>query len=391
MNNRILFAISVSLLLLFSQAHDTSAQDLVTPGQILLFPPSVRSCGMGMTGVADMNDPANTHFNPALYLKAPGLTLSGQIGEVMPVFESDASFMSVGLSGIYGAFTKGSHDLYITGHIRYDRLDYGEITEFTAEEEPFTYHAVEQDLRVTVAGGLTVSDTYYAGLGVSIKPIWSSGYEADYFGDLDYGKVAFDLGLLFAWDVVDDDGYLIRPSFGLSLLNLGTEIEAGDYRHRLPKNGRFGLGLRMETPGSETWQEWSGTGASFFTLSSSFDIVYDWGDRLQHNYVFGLLPVYYGTSWHYESDEFAYLFGVEMGLMEILFLRWGHFESKYAPENNDMYGIGIGMAYERFSCRLDWARIPQTEIPIFDTETQMFMGTTEDSVDRYGITLGMIL
>jgi len=202
------------------------------------------------------------------------------------------------------------------------------------------------------------------------------------------------MGLILAWDAVEEEGYLIRPSFGFSILNLGMDIKRRDVEHRLPKQARFGLSLRMETPGFELLNEWTGIETPVFTLTSSFDFIYDWGDRLQQNYVFGQYfyywDSYWGEYWYPPSGELSYLFGVEAAFLQMLFLRWGYFEGDNAPEDDAMFGFGIGTTYKRLSCRLDWARIPQLANEYYDETLGYFRGMTYD-VDRYGITLGLRL
>ncbi len=389
--NRFSIFISILLLTTLLLPSAASSQNLFVPGQVLVFPPGVRSYGMGLTGAADMSDLANSHFNPAIYLFSPCYCLSAQIADALPVFESDASFSSVSLSNVRKLFSNGSSNFYLAGNIRYGRLDYGEIEELTSGDEPFDYHAVEQGICLTAAGGLTALDRYHVGLGFSVKPIWSSGYEAEYLGDLNYSAVAFDLGLLLAWNTVDEDGYLIRTSLGFSLVNLGADIDTGDYKQRLPKKGRIGMSLRIETPGFEVVNELRGVETPVFTLTSSFDILYDWGDRLQQNYVFGLVPGYDipdFPDWYPSPDDIAYMYGLEVGLFQTLFLRWGYYEDKFMPKDNVMLGLGIGAAYRNLSCGLDWARIPQLETPRYSE--QGFIGFTQDHIDRFGISLGML-
>ena len=384
-------AVAIALLLLFALPPDISAQELVIPGQILNFPPAVRSYGLGLTGTADMNDPTNAHFNPALLVSANGLYLGGSTGEILQSFESEASILDIGLTALNKSYSRGSKQFCLVGSIRYGRLDYGDLTELTTEDEPFTYHAAEQSICLTVAGGLTASDIYHVGVGVSLKPVWSSGYESDYFGDLDYRKLAVDVGLILAWDTYKEKGFLIRPSIGLSLVNMGTDIVIDETNYRLSKRGRFGIGLELEFPGLESWNQWTGVETPLITIASNLDIVYDWGNRLQQNYLFDTIFVDYSPYWYPRPDEFTYMFGLELGVMQALFLRWGYLEDKTMPaDNNTTYGMGIGATYKRFSGRLDWARIHQRKAGYYNVP-DTYARVIDGKIDRYGFTLSIRL
>ena len=382
---------AAALLLLITLPVIPSAQELAVPGQILNFPTSLRSLGMGVTGTSDMSDPANSHYNPALLMTADGLYLGGSMGDVLQDFDSDASILDVGLICPIRSYSSGPNRFVLSGEIRFGRFDYGELEELTTGDELITYHPTEQNIRLTVAGGIVFSERYHIGLGLSVKQLWSSGLEWENSDDLNYRKLAADMGLMLAWDTYEEKGYLIRTSMGFSLLDIGTDIDIDGTNHRLPKKARFGMGLVMEFPGLESWNEWSGIETPFIALSSNLDIVHDWGDRLEQNYFFGQLFVDDNPYVHPRPDEFSFMFGLELSLLRLLHFRWGYLHDEYLPGNNDTHGVGIGGSFKRFYARFDWASIPQRMIH-YDVSwsTQPLMGD-DDNVDRFGFTLGMKL
>jgi hypothetical protein len=351
---------SMVILALSISVSEPSAQGVFTfAGDVLTLSPSTRSYGIGFTGVADICDPANTYSNPATISFLSGVYLSGAYSKLIPEI-SEIKFYSIGSAGGYRFSTASSQNLFLTGSIRYNLLDYGEYEDRTAENEPFTYHAKQHNLCFTLAGGIIVANNLYAGLGFTLKPLWSSGFNMP-DRDYNFDSFAFDFGMLIGVETTYESGVTVRPTLGMSVVNIGSAISYPELYEQfdapLPKQFRYGFGLRIEAAGIPSWDEAMGAETPLVSFSGNFDVI--------DNIISG-----------YDLDN-AYGFGAEIGFLQIIFMRYGLYNSEYSNSWDSTYGFGAGLTYEQFVFRFDYASWP-------------LLSEELDNSKKYGLTLGML-
>lgn len=328
-------------------ATEPFAKVAVSAGQVLTFPRGVRNLAMGWTGAADDADPSNVFYNPAnIFLQSDIAVTEGH--NSWPV---DLDFFDIGGFGGTAIRRNDRTAFHLAAGLRYTklRLDVAEVRTIFLPDG--TGRAFDDDwyLTMALAGGLSV-DWFDVGLGFSAKSFSEAGRDA----------WAFDLGVLAKARIATAAGFRLLPSIGVSVLNLGGEVDYGSsVSAQLPEQARLGLGLRIETPSVKSWDDRLGYTTPLVTFSTSLDYM----NRLAR-----------GGS---RSDD-GTGFGFEMGLSEILFVRVGH-KDRIRGTGTSGTTYGLGAAWRVWALRLgvDYARFP----------TNGFGG----DVDAYGASLAMSL
>jgi hypothetical protein len=308
--------------------------------------PSVRSWSLGLAGVADDRDPANTYFNPAVISTSQGAFATSAWSKLYTFIADDISTYSVGAGYSFpGASAAGVEFRYGAG-IRYNVIDWNE---FEARDQYNNYlgifHPRESSLSLTAGVGGTFRETFHGSAGFSIKPWWYDD------GHLKESKTAWDMGLMFKTDVMIAGEMKLSPSVGVSFLNMGDEL--------FFRNNRYGIGAHLEGPRSRYFRERLGVEVPSFEVTALYDII---ANR---------------SSPHYEGED-TRGFGGELGVAQVLFLRIGNYGTlgeRTSHFSNSTYGVGLGLTLTRGWGRFDYASVPQ--------------GTFSERVNKFGLSFGL--
>ncbi|MCK4539405.1 MAG: PorV/PorQ family protein [Candidatus Krumholzibacteria bacterium] len=312
---------------------------------ILRLYPSIRAYGMGIAGTADYHEPANADFNPAALSFMDEIAVTFNRGQLVPDLASDVYTFSMGAAGGIMLIDNADYDMFFSGSLRYTQLDYGEW-EATDEVGNFIGICSSKDhcINMTVAIGSTFKDLIGVGVGFSAKPI--SLELAPAWGTVENesssaNKVAFDLGMILKMDLFREKGFLVSPSFGISYLNLGGDIEYANRDQTVPlsKELRIGFGLCLESPSLESMDEAFEHRLPICTFSFNYDNAND------------LVR---------DDSENRRGYGVEISLFRLFFLRTGHYENKDGNVTDDTFGYGLGFEKKGIRARFDYASVPQS-------------------------------
>jgi len=304
----------------------------------LILPRSVRAMGMGETGVADASDPANMFYNPALAAWTKGACLSALY--TRPFESVSPEVLNYGL--MFGAGRRW--DAGVMGTLSFgcglsaNRVDYGEIRLYDSSGRKLaTDFSFEHTWGLTL-GMMVGDDLNNVGLGLAVKP-----WMADYGFGLEVSETYFDAGIRLQCGVGDPGQMKMTAAFALSSLNIGKSEVAltsfdwtGSQRYflKVPTYGRMGLSLRVEGPPSKSIAHRYGrpvpSMAMIFNLDSEKNPNSDIPD--------------------------LYTVGAEFALHGVLFARIG--QSQFVNCTCMTAGIGVGIIGDKFSGRVDLARLP---------------------------------
>lgn len=328
--------------------------------EVLQYPIGVRSYGMGQTGVADNADPSNLYFNPANLATVHGALLTGSFGKLYPNFVSDWWIGNVGVSGGYQTTLDNSTEVGFGGDVRYGRRDLGEsIATNTQGLELGSFSSHESYLGISAAGGMVFSERIHVAVGATFKYVWIE-YVPDDFAlegiDGTANTVAFDMGLRVAANLFEDSGHLFVPAAGISYVNLGPGIEFTNREQSddLPRAVRYGLSGRFESSSSPEIDDVFNTRLPLVSISVNIDVMDS------------------------QVTERANVYGVgfEVEALKILFVRLGYIKVKDGDVKDPTYGAGLGLPYNKFRARFDYARVPTP-------------GRRDDE-NRFGISIGAL-
>ena len=296
-------------------------------------PYSVRSYGMGLTGVADDYDPHNVYYNPAVVGSMNGLAFCGNLHPDLIYSGDDNRGWSAMVAG-------GS--LRRTGES--SAFGFGAALNYTGwkmNELWFATDSTERTIGVNAALQFVVSGRTSIALGLGAKrwefdpqPRSFTGYEPP-SGD---GQL-LDAGLIISNETTSESGRIYGVSAGVSLINWGDDDDL-DYLlgHDLSE-ARFGVGFRMTRPDASGTVKQESVRPSAWRLSINIDFVTRQDDQ----------------------DSSAHT-GAEFSIREIGFLRAGY-EALLAHDvvHHATVGLGIGYDWGRVKFRIDYARVPVTK------------------------------
>lgn len=332
-------------------------------GQILTINPSIRSHGMASTGVADTYDATTSYLNPAAASFLKGIYLNGGYAELLPDLVKDGYTINIGAAGGMLLFQNNSYDLMLGGCMRYNLLDMGEQEWVDSENNTYTVHSKEHNINLSLAASANIANTMKVGLGLSVKPLWSTGFRNEQINSDDYVKLAYDIGFMVRSTVIERGGYSLTPSFGISSLNLGGEIDATgpdrptEFKRPLPRKLRYGFGLRFVSPSYAPYDEIMGRELPVCIVTALFDVL---DERREE----------------YSDFKNIYSSGIEVGLMQLLFLRYGYIDNEDDYIEDSTFGVGIGSKYKNYEIRMDYANVPQSG--------------DLDRVNKFGFSLGTL-
>ena len=315
----------------------------VRAGTVHILSPSARSYGMGISGVADASDPSNAYYNPSNISFINGIYLSGFYSQLVPDLASDVYTGSLGISGGTRIKLGESVELGLGGSLRYQKLDYGEWTVAgITPEELGTASSSEYTLSYSLACGLIINEVFSAGIGLSVKPTKLNLAPA--WGTLEgvaneSDEVALDFGILMQAAFPIAEGYTLTGSIGTSFLNNGNDFTFTSSYQTIPMPSavRYGAGVRLESPRMDDYDDWFGP---IITLAGNFDILDHTEEGSEER-----------------SDESNY--GIEVAILQLIFLRTGYWEYESGNISGSTFGLGFGLEYRNFTGRIDYARVPQ--------------------------------
>jgi hypothetical protein len=354
-------AISLSALVLV-QAGPLLAHtdyDIDAGAVIFKYPFGGRTYGMGRTGVADVGDPSDLFYNPAILATARGVLLTASKNQTYVNHEANW-LINGGISAGYQGTSDSSVRIGFGGDVRLGRIDYGPIRWTDGMWATNTSEGSENYVGLSAAGGVLISDVVHVGLGATFKYWW-----ADFAPDIpevDGGvkTVAFDFGLRATANLFQESGFLLAPAIGVSYANLGPDVDLYDFAlqetvsHALPRALRYGLSVRLET-GSDPMTD---------------------GIRIHEPPLVGLTANFDVTDAQLYDRSEVYGGGLELAVMRMIFLRAGYVKDEDDDINDATFGFGLGLATTKFQARADYARVP--------------VGGDRKGLNRYGVFVGIL-
>jgi hypothetical protein len=265
---------------------------------VLAFPRGVRSIGMGMTGAADVADPANVYYNPAVLAYGPGVALTGGTNN----WQSGFDVSDIGLSATYNSLSDRGSNWHLGAGVRYTRLDAeprpsaqpGAI----GYPGPIDLSFTDWYLASTVAAGYTIGNVDLAA-GFAVK------YLEARVADTKSDSWTYDAGLLAKYELQREEGMSFIPSLGVSALSFGNQ---GDEFINPVEQVRYGAGLRIEAMGLQESGEPMGPSTPILAIT-----------------VDGELLDFVDTDRKLGSGV-----GAELSLVNILSIRYGYADSQFA-------------------------------------------------------------
>jgi hypothetical protein len=284
---------------------------------------------MGMTGVADPTDPANVFYNPAVIALVEGIAVTNSYTDWADQPDYKLNTIDVGTAGVYRFPTRGSTTWRLAGSIR---LNHQTSDFYSTPRTIFlpsgTGRAIDVSndwyANLTAAGGVTIN-RFDLMLGVSVKPTRLE------FASKSMNGVAFDVGTMARARFGDRGGYRVLPAVGVSVANLGKDIEDNEgavgLTVTLPERARFGASVRFETPGL------NGTGAPFVAITGNGELM---------NAIDG------------DADNSYY--GGEIAFVDVVMLRAGHLAD--TTDGSTTYGLGFAWSFHKVRLGFDYTHIP---------------------------------
>jgi hypothetical protein len=296
---------------------------------LLARPNGARGLAMGMTGVADVADPTNVFYNPAVIALVEGIAVTQSYIDWADLPDYKLNAWDLGVAGIYRFPTRGSTTYRLAGSIRYNR----QTSDFyTMPRTIFipsgTGRAIGASndwyVNLTGAGGVTI-DRVDLTVGVSVKPTRVE------FGDRSLTGVAFDAGMLARARFGGGGGYRVLPAVGVSVSNLGKSLNNDEgtvgLSVTLPERARLGASVRIETPGL------SGAETPLVTITGNGEMV---------NAI--------------DGDTNNSFYGGEIVFVDVVMLRAGHLAD--ATEGDTTYGLGLAWSIHKVRFGFDYTRAP---------------------------------
>jgi hypothetical protein len=325
------------------------AASLAELRDIMLFPLSIRSAGMGDTGNADRREAANLARNPALIALMNSVQIAWGHSEV------SYKLSTIKLDGILagGGYQWSLNETTTIGGALaagYAREMYGYKG---WDDHPPIWGAFERSYNAAAGAAVEYRDIVQIGIGIDIKRWkWDNAAENEVHHQILEATV-FDGGLAASAVLLRRNDYSVEATAGFAYTNFGGDIKtiqepiffppSGDYP--APEFRRYGLAFLFESP------SWSRADRKFETtlpaVSAAFN--YDIVDEA------------------FQSNHTGarHALGGEIGAFNMLFLRAGRIsrEERYAilmyGTNNFVdtsWGIGAGIAFRQYDFRFDYAR-----------------------------------
>jgi hypothetical protein len=279
-----------------------------TGAQVLDYPLTTRSQGMGMSGTADRGDPGNVYFNPATAAYADGVWITGAREQIAPTVSNDIWFGSLNLGG--GYTLGGADGIRLAFDLGLTRFTYGEVTATTPEGLPLgTFDANQDVVALTGAAAGEMGPAQWA-FGVALKRL-AIAYTPE-----EATNWIFDIGAIVGTDM-DASDWSVHPAVGAAVVNMGSDIEYDDIDEKdpLPTWFNYGVSVRVDAPEVQLGSN------SVPALSATINLDGKHGLNEQR-------------------PRFA--FGYELTLIDVLFARYGRQTDDRYHAAGETWGIGLG-------------------------------------------------
>ncbi len=299
--------------------------------RVLTIPRGVRNLSLGGIGAADPYSPDNVYYNPAVAFLISGAHVTASQND----YYADLSFRDI---GVYAGHAFGKNDRWrfrFGGGLRYtEQKTEPQIlrTIYLPESTGGTFDIDDYYFTIALGCGFSV-DWFDFGFGFSAKPVTTQ------IGGADTKFSAYDIGFLMQARFETGSGLRIIPSFGIGQLNLGSDVYRDDYQMNLPDQFRAGIGIRLESPPSDSFNEAVGIDRPVISV--------------------GLVAEY--VERRYLEDQKGTAVGLETSILDIVFLRINHADN-ILERDGAFYGLGIGWQFRMVRFRYDYAEIPLKSI-----------------------------
>lgn len=305
---------------------------------VTTFPRGVRNIGMGGAGAADISGFSSGYFNPASFAWSDAVTLGASTNDWMETRE----FFDTRISASYPLkSTFRGADLRLGGSIALSTMSldlgcrrtiYDPVGDCTEIDNPDYY------LSGSFAAGVR-RGFWELALGGTAKYLEVKTFEQ-------YTTWAFDLGFIAAANIEGARGFRLRPRIGVSIRNLGKDIELtiGNTIYEplgepavveQPGEHRYGVGVDVSAPPVDGVTGKLHRGVSAVGVSIDCDVVKGDGS----------------------NDANGWAFGAEISLFEMVRVRAGKSEDVFLGKDTTTYGIGLGWDFGRVLFQFDYARM----------------------------------
>jgi hypothetical protein len=301
---------------------------------------SVRSVGMGESGVADGRDPGNVYFNPANVTGIEGVYGTGSYMLVSPFFDTD---MWLGHGSLGGGRTFGAERKFRLGlDLTLARLDFGTVRYGDVFDPQGVIVDMNENLvSAAVGGSMAFAEFWQVALGVTYKR-WTKTFDevATTTGPVPggYATNMFDVGAVLS-SGVDAGEWSLEPALGVALVNMGPEIDYRTGSYPPPSWLNYGVSVRVAAPRVALGS------ASVPTVSAVLNVDGKHGMEEQHP---------------------RWAFGSEVGLLEAIFLRWGRQIDDWRRTTVTTWGVAAGVPVGRLRARLEYANLRRAGTNIYE-------------------------
>jgi len=290
---------------------------------IMYYPKTVRSVGMGESGVSDRTDPGNVYLNPANVTAVDGVYSTGSYQVMWPNY-SDYSLGHISVG--FGQTLKRERPLRLAFDLTYSKLKYG-------DPQYETYIALTAGMNVEMGKRAELA------LGFAFKRWWDkydnprtvflpegTGRPAG-----DHSANMFDAGAVVTVNL-DASGWLVQPMLGLAVLNMGSDIEISYDSTRTsvpsPTWFKYGVTAHVESPHITL------RAASVPTIAVTLN--------------------FQGTH-SLEKQQPFWGIGAEIAVVQTVFVRWGRRmdDDRHGPAA--MWGAAVGIPHNRARLRIEYA------------------------------------
>jgi hypothetical protein len=292
---------------------------------------SVRSEGMGFTGVADRDDADNVFFNPANVTAMDGVYTTGSYELLYPQISNDIWF---GHTSAGAGWALGSNrPVLLACNVTLAKLSYGKRMATSQLGQPLgEYESKESYFALTVGVAGKVGEDIEWAAGAAFKRVSIDYAPSSITTDTIPSKAtsgAFDIGTVVS-KTIDASDWRVRPAVGLSVVNLGPDLEFDNraVKDPLPSWFRYGIGVRIDGPVVDL----GSVGVPVIAGTLDFDGSHGLND--QHPY------------WG---------FGYELAFLQIASARWGRRIDDHDRTPVDTWGVALGVPAGPVRARVDYA------------------------------------
>jgi hypothetical protein len=220
---------------------------------------------------------------------------------------------------------------------------------------------LDRSIILSGAGFIGYRDVVRFGLGCNIKS-WSQWMDPESnLEDYDRGMYIYDVGLYVSADIMRRSEYTLSAAAGYAYLNITDRGDTPPYLtgYYPDEYRRYGLNICFATA-AKPWMD------DFFEIdipAIAVTVDYDVEDCV--------------TKWPWIDDKSPQHSGIELAVLQIMFLRVGYIDDRTGNTliQEPTWGGGLGITYKRFAARFDFSRSPD------------YLDTSE-VVRRFGLTLG---